>query len=143
MTHNLTFYKHLTIAKKIITKKFENCFSLIKRFRNCFYCSSLSKLLLLLFLLYSFYYRFNVLYVNWGQNITTWLKEKKQHFYLFVFRIEKFPQDAEKSTEKCKVEATLILSYRNLIWKKLCDADTQLLHPYLLWAADWIGKMVL
>ena len=51
--------------------------------------------------------------------------------------MKSFPQDAEKSTEKCKVEATLILSYWNLIWKKLCDADIRLLHPYLLWAVDW------
>ena len=49
---------------------------------------------------------------------------QSEHFYLFVLELKSFPQDAEKSTEKWKLETTLILWYWNLIWKKLCDPDT-------------------
>ena len=71
------------------------------RFRNCFYCSSLSKLLLLLFLLYSFYYRFNVLYVNWGRNIEP--RRATIRTFLFIcFGIEKFSTRCWKVNRKVK-----------------------------------------
>ena len=68
---------------------------------NCFYCSSLSKLPMLLFLLYSFYYRFNVLYVNWGRNIEP--RRATIRTFLFIcFGIEKFSTRCWKVNRKVK-----------------------------------------
>ena len=84
--------------EKLLQSNFMNC---KKRFRNCFYCSSLSKLLLLLFLLYSFYYRFNVLYVNWGRNIEP--RRATIRTFLFIcFGIEKFSTRCWKVNRKVK-----------------------------------------
>ena len=88
----------ISLTKKII----ERLFSLKKKkILNCFYCSSLSKLPMLLFLLYSFYYRFNVLYVNWGRNIEP--RRATIRTFLFIcFGIEKFSTRCWKVNRKVK-----------------------------------------